>query len=161
MSAAAEAYRRLRANLQFARPDDPLAQAQDAGTLHRNFQGYSTRAEAEIVAFGVSGIHQFEGAYAQNVKTLPAYYDRLDEGRLLRRRGLNGCTVIDDCYNANPQSVKAALDLLESRGGARKVAVLGTMLELGEASERLPDRAVVCDHRGNIISFNLDKAKTT
>ena len=71
----------------FARPDDPLARAQDRGTLHRNFQGYSTRAGAEVVAFGVSGISQFEGAYAQNVKPLPAYYDRLDEGRLLPYRG--------------------------------------------------------------------------
>ncbi len=63
----------------FAKPDDPLARAQDRGTLHRNFQGYSTRAGAEVVAFGVSGISQLDGAYAQNVKGLPAYYDRIEE----------------------------------------------------------------------------------
>ena len=47
-------------------------------------------------------------------------------------------TLIVDCYNANPQSVRAALDVLEGQGpAARRVAVLGTMLELGDASERL------------------------
>ncbi len=71
----------------FARPDDPLAIAQDNGTLHRNFQGYSTRAGAEVVALGVSGISQFDGAYAQNVKPLPVYYERIENGRLGTYRG--------------------------------------------------------------------------
>ncbi|MFP4229085.1 MAG: oxygen-independent coproporphyrinogen III oxidase [Salinivenus sp.] len=71
----------------FARPDDPLAVAQDEGSLHRNFQGYSTRAEAEVVAFGASGISQFNGAYAQNAKALPAYRNRVEEGRLPTFRG--------------------------------------------------------------------------
>ena len=71
----------------FARPDDELAKAQDRGTLHRNFQGYSTRAGAEVVAFGVSGISQLDGAYAQNVKGFPAYYDRIDNERLGPYRG--------------------------------------------------------------------------
>jgi len=71
----------------FARPDDPLARAQDAGTLRRNFQGYSTRAGAEVVAFGASGISQFDQAYAQNVKALPAYQDRIAEDRLPAYRG--------------------------------------------------------------------------
>ena len=71
----------------FARPDDPLAVAQDEGTLHRNFQGYSTRAGAEVVAFGVSGISQLAGAYAQNVKALPAYHDRIENERLGIYRG--------------------------------------------------------------------------
>lgn len=53
-------------------------------------------------------------------------------------RRIGGLTVIVDCYNANPQSVRAALDLLEGQGAAaRRVAVLGTMLELGAESARL------------------------
>jgi UDP-N-acetylmuramoyl-tripeptide--D-alanyl-D-alanine ligase len=53
-------------------------------------------------------------------------------------RRIGGLTVIVDCYNANPQSVRAALDLLEGQGAAaRRVAVLGTMLELGVESGRL------------------------
>ena len=62
----------------FARPDDELTRAQDAGQLHRNFQGYSTRAGADVYAFGVSGIHQLTSLYAQNVKALDAYYERID-----------------------------------------------------------------------------------
>lgn len=71
----------------FARPDDDLAVAQDRGDLHRNFQGYSTRAGAEVVALGVSGISQLDGAYAQNVKGLPAYYERIETQRLGTYRG--------------------------------------------------------------------------
>lgn len=53
-------------------------------------------------------------------------------------RSVGGLTVIVDCYNANPQSVRASLDVLEEQGSAaRRVAVLGTMLELGETSEAL------------------------
>jgi len=53
-------------------------------------------------------------------------------------RRIGSLTVIVDCYNANPQSVRAALDVLEGQGAATKrVAVLGTMLELGEDSGRL------------------------
>jgi len=53
-------------------------------------------------------------------------------------RRVGGLTVVVDCYNANPQSVRAALDVLEGQGAtARRVAVLGTMLELGSESDRL------------------------
>ena len=53
-------------------------------------------------------------------------------------RRIGELTVIVDCYNANPQSVRASLDLLEQQGAAaRRVAVLGTMLELGSASDEL------------------------
>jgi UDP-N-acetylmuramoyl-tripeptide--D-alanyl-D-alanine ligase len=52
-------------------------------------------------------------------------------------RRLGGLTLIVDCYNANPPSVRAALALLEGHRASRRVAVLGTMLELGDATERL------------------------
>jgi UDP-N-acetylmuramoyl-tripeptide--D-alanyl-D-alanine ligase len=53
-------------------------------------------------------------------------------------RRIGDLTVIVDCYNANPQSVRASLDVLEQQGAvAQRVAVLGTMLELGDASDRL------------------------
>jgi UDP-N-acetylmuramoyl-tripeptide--D-alanyl-D-alanine ligase len=58
-------------------------------------------------------------------------------------RTIGGLTVIVDCYNANPPSVRAALGLLESyEASSRKVAVLGTMLELGDASSRLHDEVL-------------------
>lgn len=57
----------------FARPDDELAVAQHAKKLHRNFQGYSTRAGADLYAFGMSAISHFGDVYAQNQKTLHDY----------------------------------------------------------------------------------------
>ncbi|MFM8339650.1 MAG: oxygen-independent coproporphyrinogen III oxidase, partial [Fluviibacter sp.] len=54
----------------FARPDDELALAQKAGKLHRNFQGYSTHAELDLLAFGVSAIAKVGPVYAQNAKSL-------------------------------------------------------------------------------------------
>ena len=66
----------------FAREDDELAVAQRAGTLWRNFQGYSTRSGADIYGFGMSSISQTPTHYRQNEKTLDAWYARLDAGEL-------------------------------------------------------------------------------
>lgn len=71
----------------FARPGDTLAQALDAGTMQRNFQGYSTHGGNELYGFGLSAISQFEEAYAQNEKELPRYYEAIDAGRLPVQRG--------------------------------------------------------------------------
>ena len=72
----------------FARADDELTRALRAGTLQRNFQGYSTRAGASIHAFGMSSISQTGRTYRQNLKELPAYRDSLAAGRLPIERGL-------------------------------------------------------------------------
>jgi len=72
----------------FARADDELAVAQRAGTLQRNFQGYSTHAGASIYGFGMSSISQTDDSYRQNLKGLPEYYAALDAGRLPLERGL-------------------------------------------------------------------------
>jgi oxygen-independent coproporphyrinogen-3 oxidase len=72
----------------FARPGDELAVAQREGRLHRNFQGYSTRAECDLLGFGISAIGKVGDAYLQNVKTLDAYYERLDAGELPVMRGV-------------------------------------------------------------------------
>ncbi len=71
----------------FAKPDDELSIAQRQGRLHRNFQGYSTHAEADLVAVGVSAISSVGMCYSQNAKTLDDYYDRLDRGELPVVRG--------------------------------------------------------------------------
>ncbi len=71
----------------FARPDDELAVAQREGRLYRNFQGYSTHSECDLLAFGASAIGKVGGVYAQNEKTLEAYYDSLDQGALPIVRG--------------------------------------------------------------------------
>ena len=72
----------------FAKPDDELAVAQRQGRLHRNFQGYSTHAEADLMAFGVSAIGKVGPSYCQNVRTLDEYYDSLDQGTLPIFRGI-------------------------------------------------------------------------
>lgn len=66
----------------FAREGDELSRALDEGTLHRNFQGYSTHAELEMIALGMSGISMGESLYVQNSKEIGDYYSALDEGRL-------------------------------------------------------------------------------
>ncbi|RFP12855.1 MULTISPECIES: oxygen-independent coproporphyrinogen III oxidase [unclassified Duganella] len=72
----------------FAKPEDELAVAQRQGRLQRNFQGYSTRAEAELISCGVSAISAVGATYSQNEKTLEAYYEKLDEGKLPVTRGI-------------------------------------------------------------------------
>ncbi len=77
----------------FALPDDELARAQQHGELHRNFQGYSTQADLDLIAFGVSGISKLGPHYVQNAKTIEAYGEALASGRLPVERGL---TLNDD-----------------------------------------------------------------
>ena len=72
----------------FARPNDELAVAQREGTLHRNFQGYSTRGGVSLYAFGISSISSTPDTYRQNFKTLDTWRAALDAGRLPVERGL-------------------------------------------------------------------------
>jgi oxygen-independent coproporphyrinogen-3 oxidase len=72
----------------FAKPDDELAVAQRSGQLHRNFQGYSTHADTDMVACGVSAISAVGQSYCQNEKSLERYYAALDEGHLPVARGI-------------------------------------------------------------------------
>ncbi|MGB0371736.1 MAG: oxygen-independent coproporphyrinogen III oxidase [Opitutales bacterium] len=72
----------------FARKSDELVKAQDAGTLQRNFQGYSTRAGCDIAAFGISSISQTAKSYRQNVKSLREYEAAIEAGTLPIERGL-------------------------------------------------------------------------
>jgi oxygen-independent coproporphyrinogen-3 oxidase len=71
----------------FARSTDELVVAQQNKTLQRNFQGYSTRGDADIFAFGMSAISQIPDAYWQNEKELPGYYAALDRGEGPYTRG--------------------------------------------------------------------------
>lgn len=72
----------------FALPDDALAVAKREGRLHRNFQGYSTQPDCDLVGLGVSAIGRIGATYQQNAKTLPEYYDALQQGRLPVVRGV-------------------------------------------------------------------------
>jgi oxygen-independent coproporphyrinogen-3 oxidase len=72
----------------FARPDDELAIAQKESKLHRNFQGYSTQADCDLLAFGISSIGKVDDCYSQNVRTLDEYYESLDQDHLPALRGM-------------------------------------------------------------------------
>jgi oxygen-independent coproporphyrinogen III oxidase len=72
----------------FAKPQDELARALANDSLHRNFQGYTTRAGCDLLGIGVSSISKVGDCYSQSVRTLEAYYNRLDAGELPVERGI-------------------------------------------------------------------------
>jgi len=72
----------------FAKPDDELAVAQRQGRLHRNFQGYSTHSDCDLIAVGVSSIGKVGPTYSQNFRELEPYYDALDNDTLPIMRGM-------------------------------------------------------------------------
>jgi len=72
----------------FAKPDDELAVAQRNRTLYRNFQGYSTHANCDLIGMGITSIGMVGDTYSQNVKTLDDYYANLDRDELPIMRGI-------------------------------------------------------------------------
>jgi oxygen-independent coproporphyrinogen-3 oxidase len=76
----------------FAKGGDELAQAQAQQRLHRNFQGYSTRPDCDLIGLGVSAISKVGPTYAQNVRELPEYYQRIEKRMLPTVRGV----LLDD-----------------------------------------------------------------
>lgn len=75
----------------FAKPDDELNQARLNQSLHRNFQGYTTRAQCDLLGFGISAIGKIGHAYIQNHHSLNAYRDSLSQGRLPTSKGFDLC----------------------------------------------------------------------
>jgi oxygen-independent coproporphyrinogen-3 oxidase len=73
----------------FARPDDELCAAQHDRTLHRNFQGYTTKAGADLFGVGVSSISGLDRIYAQNFRVLKDYYGAIEQNRLPTMRGIH------------------------------------------------------------------------
>lgn len=79
----------------FARPDDELAIAQKKGVLHRNFQGYTTHGDSDLLGLGVSAISMIGNTYAQNEKSLKIYASRVNSQGQAMWRGL--AMTADDC----------------------------------------------------------------
>lgn len=77
----------------FAKPSDSLVQAQRDGKLQRNFQGYSTHGECDLLSFGVSAISSFGDTYIQNAKQLDQYQQLVDAGQL---PFIRGCTLTEE-----------------------------------------------------------------
>ena len=72
----------------FAKPDDELAIAQREGVLQRNFQGYATHGNCDMLAFGVSSISAIDNVFAQNHKQIEDYQGAVDSGQLPLARGI-------------------------------------------------------------------------
>jgi len=72
----------------FAKPDDELTIAQENGKLYRNFQGYATHADCDLVGIGVTSIGTIANSFAQNVRTMDEYYAKIDAGELAIFRGV-------------------------------------------------------------------------
>ena len=72
----------------FALPDDDLAQAQQRGGLHRNFMGYTTHADSDLIGFGVSAISHIGNTFSQNPRDLPSWEVAIDSGKLPVFRGM-------------------------------------------------------------------------
>lgn len=121
----------------FAKPQDELARAQREGTLYRNFQGYSTHAECDLVGLGVTAIGSVGEAYAQNVRTLDEYYARLDAGRLAVFRGVEldaddrlRRAVINDLichFSLDVPAIESRFDLCFAEHFAPELEVLRAM----------------------------------
>lgn len=85
---AAAGYRSIGMD-HFALPSDELARAQDERRLHRNFQGYTTQRARDVIAFGVTGISDVQGAYAQNVRPLRPYFAAIARGEFATEQGFH------------------------------------------------------------------------
>jgi oxygen-independent coproporphyrinogen III oxidase len=72
----------------FAKPGDELVRAQEEGSLYRNFQGYSTHADCDLIGLGATSIGMVGPSYAQNMRSLDEYYQRIDSGRLAIFKGI-------------------------------------------------------------------------
>jgi oxygen-independent coproporphyrinogen III oxidase len=71
----------------FAKPDDELAVAQRKGKLHRNFQGYSTNSDCDVVGFGITAISKINDSYSQNVRTIEDYEQSIEKKKIPVFRG--------------------------------------------------------------------------
>lgn len=133
----------------FARPDDELARAQAAGTLYRNFQGYSTRADCDLVGVGMSAIGRVGDSYAQNAKTLKSYYAAIDAGGLALARGVR--LDADDQLRRDVISrlmCHMSLDFAPIEAAHEIDFVTYFARELGELAELAADGLVAVDTHG-------------
>jgi oxygen-independent coproporphyrinogen-3 oxidase len=147
----------------FALPTDELVSAQRAGTLQRNFQGYSTRAECDLVALGVSSIAKVGDAYAQNAKTLPEYYRMIDAGTLAVQRGVEltrDDTIRRDVIQRLMCATRLDFEAVEARFGIRFedyfAGELGAIvaLERDGLVERV-GRGLCITPRGRLLMHNV------
>jgi oxygen-independent coproporphyrinogen-3 oxidase len=147
----------------FARPGDELALAQQNGVLHRNFQGYTTQGDSDLLGLGVSAISTLGDTYAQNHKDLKTYYAQIErQGHALWR----GLTLSrDDCLRRDV--IKALIChfevdymLIERRYGvvfsdyfAEDLSLLAPLIEDGLVA--VANRKISVTPRGRLLIRNI------
>ncbi|WP_177418679.1 oxygen-independent coproporphyrinogen III oxidase [endosymbiont of Lamellibrachia barhami] len=147
----------------FAKPDDELVIAQRDGTLYRNFQGYSTHADCDLVALGATSIGMVGPTYAQNKHTLDEYYDRIDQGKLAVYRGVelnrddqirrDVITRLICHFTLNFAAVNAQWEIDFQRYFAAELENLSGMAEDGLVS--LSERGIDVLPRGRLLIRNI------
>ena len=147
----------------FAKPTDDLAKALFQGRLHRNFQGYSTHADMDLVACGVSAIGAMGATYSQNAKTLDEYYERLDNNELPIVRGTK--ISMDDAmrrsiiqmlmcnFELSIASVETAFPITFDEYFADEIARLKPMIEDGLVT--MEDGWISVTPKGRLLVRNI------
>lgn len=135
----------------FAKPDDELAIAQREGTLYRNFQGYSTHADCDLIGLGITSIGKVGNTYSQNVKTLDEYYKRIDAGLMPVYRGIEldsddilrreVITQLICNFHLRPEAVEKQFDIHFREYFSK---------EIGELQEMANDGLISIDENFNI-----------
>lgn len=129
----------------FALPADELARAAARGTLTRNFMGYTTKRNTEVVALGTSGISDLDGAYAQNHRRLASYYGDVDAGRLPTERGF--------VLSAEDRLRRHLITELMCNG---KVDVAASVAEFsGEEPEKFSDELAELTEPGGLVDEGM------
>jgi oxygen-independent coproporphyrinogen-3 oxidase len=147
----------------FALPDDELALAQARGGLHRNFMGYTTHADSDLVGLGVSAISHIGDSFSQNPRDLPTWEAALDAGRLPVFRGMR----LDEDDQLRAELIQRLMcqgeipvEALERRYGidfadyfAAELDRLHPLCEDGLA--RVEDTRIVATRRGRLLLRNI------
>lgn len=147
----------------FAKPDDVLAKLQRQGKLHRNFQGYTTQEDCDLLGLGVSSISQIGDCYAQNQKDLRPYYQAIDEqGHALWK----GCTLTKDdeirravikqliChFELNMAAIEQKFDIQFEGYFSEDLLLLKTFIDDGLVL--LEDRKLTVTETGHLLIRNI------
>jgi oxygen-independent coproporphyrinogen III oxidase len=121
----------------FAKPDDELARAQANDTLYRNFQGYSTHADCDLIGLGVTSIGKVHDSYSQNQRNIDTYTQAIDENKLPILRGIilseddklrrKVITQLICNFKLDIKQIEAEFDVLFDRYFANELQQLETM----------------------------------
>jgi len=147
----------------FARPDDELAIAQREGRLHRNFQGYTTEGDSDLLGMGVSAISMIGDCYAQNQKELKLYYQQVDEQGNALWRGL--ALTRDDCirrdvikalicnFQLNFTDIEQQWDIKATDYFAEDLQLLAPLIKDGLAT--LTEQGIYVTGKGRLLIRNI------